>query len=76
MSEAEQSGVIHHTNSGYGPHPGNCPACVAKYELEVARRAELPNPHRVGTKRHAEWERENRKPSWYMDLRSEAYWSM
>lgn len=68
---------MEHTNSGgYGPHPGNCPACVEKYEAEVARRAQLVNPHRPGTKVHAQWERENRRPSWYMDLRSEAYWSM
>ncbi len=67
---------MHHINSGYGPHPGNCPACVEKYDQELARRATLVNPHRAGTKVHAQWELKNRTPSWFMDLRSEAYWSM
>ena len=60
----------------YGPHPSKCPGCVYKYEQEKAERATWINPHRPGTKVHAAWEKDNRLPSYYMDLRSEAYWSM
>ena len=67
--------MAEHIKGQYGPHPGNCPGCVEAHETETARRAALTNPHRSGTKVHALWERENRTPSWYMDLRSEAYWS-
>jgi hypothetical protein len=68
--------IKHNNGGGYGPHPGNCPACIAKHEAEKAERAKWVNPHRPGTKVHAQWERENRNPPWYLDLRSERYWSM
>lgn len=72
MAEATK----HNNGGSYGPHPGDCPACIEKYDAELIRRAALINPHRAGTKVHAAWERDNRRPSWFMDLRSESYWSM
>lgn len=66
-----------HKVRGNGPvHDGDCPGCQKAYDADKERRAQLKNPHRLGTKVHDRWEKENRLPSWTMYPWSETYWSM
>lgn len=63
-----------HTGTG-GPHPGDCPACVADANARTLYRAQN-NPHRAGTQVAARWDRDRARVDHAMDMRSETYWSM
>jgi hypothetical protein len=68
---------MEHQIAGNGPlHAHDCPPCVAETNERRARHDAVPNPHRVGTKAHAKFERERYVGLNACDPRTETYWSM
>lgn len=66
----------HKGAGGYGQtHAWDCPACVEAAEAHRARHEET-NPHRPGTKAHAQRAREDAAARMGCDPRTETYWSM